>query len=266
MSVITVEYYNTVLFDGSRVSDRIIAASIDSAVLIDTQFMRDDPADFVEDLYDALAPHDVTPTLISLSPMKHITREVMEKIAVRGYNVLYFARAGDAGSVNADDTTNAADAFINAGPGADTGIRSWTAPAIPLALPAGASTMMISLAYINDGHRIGGLPALHGRAFVEDLTAGIDGDAQMRLCSEIAKSFHGCDAVTAILRRGLGRLAERERILRELMAAGVELPANLRAKYAVDMPKSALPVVCAEAAAPTSSPSIPVLVGGSCMQ
>lgn len=264
MSIITVEYYNTVLFDGSRVSDRIIAASIDSAVLIDTQFMRDDPADFAEDLYDALAPHDVTPTLISLSPMKHITREVMEKIAVRGYNVLYFARTGDAADVDAD--SNATDTFINAGPGADTGIRSWTAPAIPLALPAGASTMMISLAYINDGHRIGGLPALHGRAFVEDLTAGIDGDAQMRLCAEIAKSFHGCDAVTAILRRGLGRLAERERILRELTAAGVELPANLRAKYAADIPKSASPVVCAEAAAPTSSPSIPMLVGGSCMQ
>lgn len=203
MSIITVDWQNTVLYDGRRVSDRIVAASIDSAVRIDVQYVQ-----AASDVHDLLMPHDITPVLIALSPIPCLAQADMEKIAARGYNVLYFRRDDGTADDNVDQHT-------------DVGVRAWAPPALPVAISAGASLMMASLAYTYDGHVIGKVPADHARAFVTELTGGgLSSDEQIRLCAEMADSFSGTDAVSAMIRRGLGRLAEREKMLRAFVRIG----------------------------------------------
>jgi hypothetical protein len=223
MSIITVDYQNTVLYDGRRPADRIIAAAIDEAIRIDVQYVKE-----AADLQDLLMPHDITPVLIGLSPITCISRADMEKIAQRGYNVLYFAVSSANAHENIGvlgDTGALEDANID--PHTDVGVRMWVPPALPIAISAGASLLMISLAHTYDGYVIGKVPPEHGKAFVSDLTGGgLSPDEQIRLCFDMSQSFSGMDAVSVMLRRGVGRLAERHAVLSALVQIGASFPRN----------------------------------------
>lgn len=208
------DYSTTVIYDSTSLSERLLAATVERAWLVDR---AKTPLTTATELNVTLMSCVSIPArFVTLSPMPLFeppATGMFDMLTQLGVEEIFIASNEESDEYTHNCTSE--DTVTHS-----SVVKRWKAPKLPTALRGTVSIALASIAYTLDGYAIPQCTVNEARAFAADVTAHLDAAQQLELFIKLRSSYDGCDVTSAIIQRGHGRILERRRVLEQLVGAG----------------------------------------------